>query len=296
MGQNKVLVIIVTYNRLNDLKDCISALQKQTYKDFDILVVNNGSTDGTKEWLDSQEFLHIIHQDNLGGAGGFYSGMKYMVENRYSWLLMMDDDGIADKDELKNLMEGYSYVKEKEGKDIILNALVANKDDHSTTAFMWARGSGRSNNIQELKKEIYFKDIHPFNGTLVKREIIEKIGLIKKEMFIWGDEEEYMARARYYGFGTCTLTSAIHYHPKEKGQKGNLIPFCKKYFILVKPAKMSHFFYRNKGYIYSTYPEKRKHIIPFVLSNLIYDICHFRFGEMVKFAKYFRRGTKNNYE
>ena len=75
--------------------------------------------------------------------------------------------------------------------------------------------------ITELQKEQFFNDIHPFNGTLVKRSVIEKIGMIKKEMFIWGDEKEYMARAIHNGIGLYTVPAAIHYHPKEKGRKGN---------------------------------------------------------------------------
>lgn len=71
----------------------------------------------------------------------------------------------------------------------------------------------------------------------MKRSVIEKIGMIKKEMFIWGDEKEYMARAIHNGIGLYTVSAAIHYHPKEKGRKGNIIPFISKYQILVKPEK-----------------------------------------------------------
>ena len=73
MNEKKILAVIVTYNRVNDLKNCVNSLRRQTYKYFDILVVNNGSTDGTKEFVDSLEDIIVIHQDNLGGAGGFYA-------------------------------------------------------------------------------------------------------------------------------------------------------------------------------------------------------------------------------
>ena len=89
----KILAIIVTYNRKEDLENCISSLQEQSVHDFDILVVNNGSSDGTKEYLDNKNGIIVIHQENLGGAGGFHAGMKYMMEHDYEWLWMMDDDG-----------------------------------------------------------------------------------------------------------------------------------------------------------------------------------------------------------
>ena len=191
------LTLIVTYNRLSDLKICVEAVRKQTYRGFNILVVNNGSTDGTKEWLARQTDIITINQENLGGAGGFYTGMKYMYDNGYEWLIMMDDDGIPDKDEIKNLIQSYDKVVSATGKEVILNALVADKDNRDYTAFLWARGSKRTNKILELQKERFFDDIHPFNGTLVKRSVIDKIGMIKKEMFIWGDEKEWY-RTLYY--------------------------------------------------------------------------------------------------
>ena len=109
----QVLITVVTYNRIRDLGKCIDALRNQTHSDFDILVVNNGSSDGTKEWLEQQGDIITINQENMGGAGGFYSGMRYMIDHDYQWLLMMDDDGIADKDELKNLLEKYENRKWK---------------------------------------------------------------------------------------------------------------------------------------------------------------------------------------
>lgn len=153
MKRELLLVLIVTYNRLSDLKICVETVRKQTYKYFNILVVNNGSTDGTKEWLVQQADIITINQENLGGAGGFYTGMKYMYDNGYEWLVMMDDDGIPDKNEIKNLIQSYDKVVSAVGKEVILNALVADKDDKDYTAFLWARGSRRTTKITELQKE-----------------------------------------------------------------------------------------------------------------------------------------------
>lgn len=291
----KALAIVVTYNRIKDLKICVESLRNQSYHDLDILIINNGSTDNTKEWLQGQCDLKVINQNNVGGAGGFFAGMQYMYDHDYEWLVIMDDDGIADKYEIESLITSYKDISEKEGKDVILNALVVCKDDKAHTSFSWARGSERSNNISVLKEKRYFNDIHPFNGTLIKRDIISKIGLIKKEMFIWGDEKEYMARAVHNGIGLYTLTSAIHYHPKEKGVRGNIIPFVSKYKILLKPKAMSHYYYRNEGYIYNTYPEKEKNKSLFFMAYIIRFLTHFDFKELLKFVVYFNKGKHNQY-
>lgn len=296
MNKKDVLIVVVTYNRKEELKMCIFALRDQTFHNYDILVVNNGSSDGTTEWLNSQKGIIAIHQDNLGGAGGFYAGMKYMMDHKYNYLVMMDDDGIPDKDEIKSLINAYCEIIEQEGKDAIVNALVVDKEDNRFTSFNWARGSGRSKEISKLKNIPYFEDIHPFNGTLVPRTVIEKIGYIKREMFIWGDEKEYMARAIHYGIGLYTVTSAIHYHPKERGVLGNIIPFIPKFKIVLKPKKFSHNFYRNEAYIYSHYPEKRNKMWPFFWAYFIRYSTHFDFGELWKFVVYFRKGVNNQYD
>ena len=113
MNRKRVALVIVTYNRLIDLKKCLESLRNQTEKDFDIIVVNNGSTDSTQEYLSTCKEIRVIEQENCGGAGGFYAGMRYMFDNGYEWLWMMDDDGIPDRCQLENLLiagEKYKFL------------------------------------------------------------------------------------------------------------------------------------------------------------------------------------------
>ena len=239
----KVAAVVVTYNRLEYLKDCVKGLRSQTYKNMNIVIVNNGSTDGTKEWLGAEKDLIIINQENSGGAGGFYIGMKYMYENNYDALWMMDDDGIPSSNQLEELVR----VSLKYKIDYA-NALVVNRDDHNTLS------TGNYYNPNEYSKTEYLPNfVLPFNGTLVKRHVIREIGLIKKEMFIWGDEREYTARVKANGFKMGTVVSAIHYHPIFKGDSRNVVPFCKKWKVTFKPSPLDKIFYRNLGYIDHTY-------------------------------------------
>ncbi|HNI97154.1 MAG TPA: glycosyltransferase, partial [Leptospiraceae bacterium] len=71
----KILAAAVTYNRKSLLERCILALKSQTYSDFEILVINNGSTDGTSDWL-AENGIPYITQENSGGAGGFYRAVE----------------------------------------------------------------------------------------------------------------------------------------------------------------------------------------------------------------------------
>ena len=284
MNNKRVASVIVTFNRLQDLKNCISCVKKQSYRNFDLIVVNNGSTDGTKEYLESLSEIIVINQENVGGAGGFYSGMKYMFDNGYEWLWLMDDDGIPDEHQLENLI-AYN------GPESYRNALVLNKDNNSEFAFP----NRKDPKLEDVYKEGHIKDFaHPFNGTLYHRNLIAKIGFIKKEMFIWGDEMEYTMRARKNGLCPVTVANAIHFHPKEKGIKVNVFPFINRIKIVEKPKKFSHHYYRNRGFIDKNY-ETAFSSIKFVCYYTFYFLRKFDIPELKKFYTYYFAGRHNEY-
>ena len=282
---NNVAVVVVTYNRLNELKKCILSLRNQTYKEFDIIVVNNGSTDNTKEYLDVETGLIIIHQSNMGGAGGFYSGMKYMYENRYEWLWMMDDDGIADENQLNSLLSFSARYGKK-----FLNALVVDKDNHNELAFSI---NNKYSLFEYSDKECIEGKISPFNGTFIHRDIIKTVGFVKKEMFIWGDEQEYTKRIKRAGFIPFTVINAIHYHPKEKGVMDIVLPGIINDKILIKPHRMSHYYYRNIAYINHEYGDHFYTGVGIYFRYVIYFIRKFQIKELLKFVKYYYRGSRN---
>lgn len=289
MKANDILCIVVTYNRLQDLQSCILSLQQQTYQDFDIIIVNNGSTDGTNEYLNSiaSDKLQVLHQTNLGGAGGFYAGMKYGYDNNYKWLWLMDDDGIPDKNQLEELVK-YRHIS------WYLNAIVLDKENNEQFAFI---PDDKNIKLADIQKEtLTNKIVHPFNGTFYNIEMIKKIGFIKKEMFIWGDEKEYTFRAIKNGIKPITVTTAKHYHPKEKGIKESAIPFIhsKRIIVIVKPQHLSHYYYRNLGYIDKTYRTIPKSI-KLILINSVYFIRKCKFAELWKFYTFYFKGRKNDY-
>jgi len=284
----KVACVLVTYNRIKLLKRCIAGLKHQTYGDFDIIVVNNGSTDGTEEWLNTQTDLMTINQDNVGGAGGFYSGMKRAYDCGYEWIWMMDDDGLPDEKELEELVKG---AEERELS--FVNALVCNIDNHQSLSFGLCHNGELVFSTEEATKIDTINAINPFNGTLIKRGVVERIGFIKKEMFIWGDEAEYTFRAQNAGYACVTITKAIHYHPQIKGKTVKVIPFWNKYDINIKPSEKSHIYYRNLGYIYKTYiPNKLWS--PLILYSIVF-IRKFQFNELTKLWKSYWKGVRGEF-
>lgn len=280
--KRKILAVVVTYNRLNYLKRCYQGLIDQTYKDFDILIVNNGSTDGTREWLETlPDSVFKIQQDNLGGAGGFYAGQKYGYDKGYDWVWMMDDDGLPEQHQLEELFK----VARKTNESIIA-PIVLNVDKPDEEAFY----PGTKLDLPE-NTDISYNTRYacPFNGIIFHRRVFDKIGLIKKEMFIWGDEREYTLRWRKAGFRELAALKAVHYHPTIKTVRARVFPFSSKYSISLKPAHLSKYYYRNNGYINRSHFTWKVTIFEGVL-YVIYFLRKGNIKEMWKYIKHYSDG------
>lgn len=200
----KSIAVVVTYNRLGLLTECIDALRRQSHPLDAILVVNNGSTDDTEDWLKQQPDLHYISQKNIGSSGGFNTGINWAYKNGYSWIWCMDDDGYPKFNAFEKLLE-------PETEHLALrNCAVINKADKKS--FVWKTGSYAS--IDEVKEPMIKGIGHPFNGTLLHRNIVERVGVPKPKLFLWGDETEYYYRiTRQNNIPVYTITQSIHYHP-----------------------------------------------------------------------------------
>lgn len=315
MTNSSVAAIVVTYNRKDDLITCIEGIQKQTRKVDVLYIIDNKSTDGTPESLvdkgiisnfeihaepvDDQEMLSVIQnntqkdipvhyvrkKENDGGAGGFYKGMALAYEAGYDWLWMMDDDGFPKEDQLEILLE------KSEAQHIdFANALVVNNKDKNRLAFGIKTAYTMVNEVWGLDSIPNF--ISPFNGSLIARELVSSIGFIKKEMFIWGDEIEYVLRTEKAGKKTATIVKAIHYHPPSKHAKMRLFPFSGKYVDRIQPNR-EYIYYRNKGYIAKTYFGKKIYLD--YLKYSLFFISRLEFKTLINFYKAYTQGVKNKF-
>lgn len=192
----QVNVVIVTFNRLGLLKKCLESVRAQTVHLNKIFIVNNGSTDGTKEWLSGLSDVVVIHQDNVGSAGGFGTGMKAAFEDGADWIWVMDDDVMVASDCLEQLMK-YSHLSK---------CLNPRKFFADNVEFEWESLLDiDSGNVGQLKnvsfkngRDVCFVNVGCFEGMLVHRDIIAKIGVPDKRFFIVYDDAIYGFLASMY--------------------------------------------------------------------------------------------------
>lgn len=192
----KLGVIIVTYNRLELLKECIEACINQTYKFSKILIINNASTDGTDKFLNEITYdnIEIINSDeNLGGAGGFYLGVKNIKECDLDYILLIDDDAIIDENYneeiVKNIEKNNNSILAYSGTVKTNNQIQYEHRQHLHKNFEV------SNSLQkEYENEFFDYELASFCGLYVSMDLINKIGLPRKDFFIWFDDTEYSLR------------------------------------------------------------------------------------------------------
>ena len=192
---NKICTAIVTYNRLELLKGALESIRNQT-QPSDILIVNNGSTDGTGEYLDTLEGITIINQDNVGGAGGFFTALKYIAEHGYEYAWVMDDDIIADPDTLSALYNAYQDLSDTQEIGFLCSTVLSPDKEtvNVPTICMDSNATGYPEWNKYLDRGIVRVQAATFVSVFLSTEIICQVGLPIKEYFIWGDDTEYTKR------------------------------------------------------------------------------------------------------
>lgn len=219
----RVAAVVVTYNRLPLLQRLLERLDGVDGLD-EVLVVDNASTDGTGEWLaslegpgdtgDAHRSVPVVARtltENTGGAGGFAAGLSWATERGADLAWLMDDDGVPAPDCLARLLavEGYDFwgpvVVDEAAPDRLVFPIRlpgSTRVAHDVASVERAAVDGVLGGI-----------VIPFNGVLVTRELVERIGVPRAEFFIWGDDHEYRLRAEAAGARIGTVTAARFEHP-----------------------------------------------------------------------------------
>lgn len=195
----KYVSVIVTYNRVELLKECIEAMLRQNIELERIIVVDNCSTDGTREFLqqfENDSRFYIFHSDsNEGGAYGFYKGVEIAQNLSYDWLLLIDDDAILNENYLyfiDKAIETDEYKYKAYAGVVTTNNEVCVRHRARMQSPYWFKPLAVVE--REYKKTFFLCDVASFCGLTISKELVQKIGLPLYEYFIWHDDAEYSIR------------------------------------------------------------------------------------------------------
>ena len=221
-------VVVVTYNRIDKLKIALKSYEKQTILPKYILVVNNNSTDGTKEYLEEWkkeqngiEKIIINLEKNTGGSGGFYEGLKNSLNLNAKWVWVADDDAYPKEDAFEVAQKYFEEHKNDNLSAICGTVYTANETiDYSHRRNIYTRFGTivqKYSNKKDYEKDEFEINTFSYVGSLMNLEKLKKTELPKKDYFIYYDDTEHSYRLSKLGKIVCLpKMKIIHDAPHSK--------------------------------------------------------------------------------
>lgn len=230
MANKRVSIIIVNWNGISFLPTCLESLNRQTFRDFETIVVDNGSNDGSIDLLKScYPWVNLVElADNTGFSGGNNQGLEHAGGE---YIVVMNNDTEAEPDWLERLVAA-ADANPDAGQ---VACRICSMHDHDLIDSLghgvcpdgMTRGRFRLQRWSEVKGQ--FKTVDEiFFGTacvsLYRRAAIDRVGFFDDDMFAFAEDSDLGMRLRWEGWRAVIATDAVVYH-KYSGTGGVFSPF-----------------------------------------------------------------------
>ncbi len=217
MNVKKVFIILLNWNNWHETRECLESLNRVTYSNFEIVVVDNNSRVEEKTEFGNFQFSIFNFQtrliwnaENLGFAGGNNVGIKYALEHGADYVFLLNNDAIVSPDFLTELVK----VAESDSSFGILGSRIYK---YSTNEIVFDGGVvskwlNKAEHTANFQFSIFnFQTVDYITGAamLIKREVIEKIGLMREEYFLYYEDVDWCIRARRAGYN-CVVVPESH--------------------------------------------------------------------------------------
>lgn len=234
MSMKPVGIVICNYNKKEFIINCVESILSSDFQEFDLYVVDNASEDDSVPALEASfgNQIHIIkNEKNLGGAGGFNTGIRICLEKGYPYVMCVDNDIWMEKENIGTL---YQYLKEHTqvgaaGSKILFMDMPERIQTYGALLDFenYQLKDCYRNYLEqsELPKTVLC-DYLPACSLMVRADVIKKIGLMPEEVFIYWDDMEWGYRIRQAGYQVVALGNAKVWH---KGNGANHSTFSKYY-------------------------------------------------------------------
>jgi len=231
LGQT-VSVVVVNYNRAEALRRCLCSLVGQTRPPDEIVVVDNGSDDGSAGMVENDFSDHVIlvrMKENTGFARGNNEGIKASIGQ---WIALINNDAVADPRWLERMLE---TARQNPAASLVASRILCMDDrelmDNAGVA-VWPDGMSRGvRRLEKDDKEVNQKPFIPSGcAMMIKREAFQQAEGFDESFFAYSEDTDLGIKVRLMGYGCAGAPNAFVYHETEGGTLGAMSP--KKLFLV----------------------------------------------------------------
>ncbi len=219
---NPIGIVICNYNKRDFVVDCIRSVQESKVQNFDIYMVDNASADDSveavrKEFGDSVTILQ--NKENLGGSGGFNTGLRVVKEKGYQYFVCLDNDVLVDENAIHAMYEymeanpdvgmAGSRVYHMQMPDYIQQCGLTIDFDHCTAQTLYA------DQLEDgTLPEVVECDTVATCSVMIRGSLIRDtdVGIMPEDNFIYWDDMEWGHRMHLAGYRTVTLAASQVLH------------------------------------------------------------------------------------
>lgn len=225
-----VCIVLLNWNQREDTLSCLESLTKIVYSPIQIVIVDNGSVDGSVDSINSNypavKIIKLSH--NTGCAGGRNRGLAYARSLNSDFVLFLDNDTTVEPDFLSHLID----VARTDARIGILSSKILLDSDHSVC---WTAG-GRVNAAGtvdalhyhapsgEVPDRIFDVDWVPGCVLLARSEVAEATGAFDESYFVYFEDIDWCVRARQRGYRIVVVPQSIVYHKVSQSSGGDYSP------------------------------------------------------------------------
>jgi GT2 family glycosyltransferase len=219
-------IILLTWNRWEDTETCLQSLLSVVNEHTRVLVVDNGSTDGTPDKIRRWFPRFEVHENgnNLGFPAGNNVGIRHALAEGADYVILLNNDTVVDRGFAEELVA----AARRNPSAGMINSLIF---FHDRPGFVWFAGgdistwTGRSRHAGYLQADRgQFTGDVPIErpcacSLLLTRPFLETVGLMRETLFLYGEEIDWMLRARRLGFQCVLATRSKVWHKVSSSTK-----------------------------------------------------------------------------
>lgn len=227
-------IFICNYNKREYVVACVESILKQKYQDFDLYVVDNASTDDSVEILSKlfgNRISVIVNSQNVGGSGGFNTGLRKAIDIGYQYVMLVDNDVKMDENAvgyLYDFMENHAKVGITGAKILQMQAPDRVQDLGGKINYNKYKMEGINYGvIDENLPDIQQADYISTCTAIARMDAIKKFGIMPENNFIYWDDVEWSKKCQLSGYDTVAYGKAVVWHNHSIASV--LTPFVKYY-------------------------------------------------------------------